>query len=171
MRKMRHSCRWCLGYCQQSKRLEQGVILQWRITPCHYRDKEHLAQTYQIMSNAISARFALLTTICMAMLISHSPLSAAAPKERLALMLSGSQCQEAQQMLEPIFRQTEGVFAVDGASVPGHLLLDVEEGKISAQDMLTVAQTTLGTALSCQVDIMRSCITAPKHTGTEASAK
>lgn len=123
------------------------------------------------MLNVISARFALLTTICMAMLMSHSPLSAAAPKERIALMLSGSQCQEAQQVLEPILRQTKGVFAVDGTSVPGHLLLDVEEGTISAQDLLTVAQTTLGTTLSCQIDIMQSCITAPKHTGAEASAK
>lgn len=123
------------------------------------------------MMNVISARFALLTTICMALLISLPPLSAAAPKERIALMLSGSQCQEAQQTLEPVLRQTEGVFAVDGTSVPGHLLLDVEEGKVSAQDMRRVAQTTLGTALSCQIEIMQSCITAPKHTGAEAPAK
>ncbi|MDP1948747.1 MAG: hypothetical protein Q8L77_14740 [Nitrospirota bacterium] len=107
----------------------------------------------------------------MALLISLPPLSAAAPKERIALMLSGSQCQEAQQTLEPVLRQTEGVFAVDGTSVPGHLLLDVEEGKVSAQDMRRVAQTTLGTALSCQIEIMQSCITAPKHTGAEAPAK
>ena len=123
------------------------------------------------MLNVISARFALLTTICIAMFMSHSPLSAAALKERIALMLSGSQCQEAQQVLEPMLRQTKGVFAVDGTSVPGHLLLDVEEGTISAQDLLSVAQTTLGTTLSCQIDIMQSCITAPKHTGAEASAK
>lgn len=123
------------------------------------------------MLNVVSARFALLTAICTATLLFHSPTSAAAPKERVALMLSGSQCQEAQQTLEPVLRQTAGVFAVDGTSVPGHLLLDVEEGKVSAQDMLTVAQTTLGTALSCQIEIMQSCITAPKHTGAEASAK
>lgn len=123
------------------------------------------------MLNVLSTRFAVLTAICTATLLFHSPIAAAAPKERIALMLSGSQCQEAQQTLEPVLRQTEGVFAVDGTSVPGHLLLDVEEGKISAQAMLTVAQTTLGTALSCQVDIMQSCITAPKHTGAEAPAK
>jgi hypothetical protein len=123
------------------------------------------------MLNVVSARFALLTAICTATLLFHSPISAAAPKERIALMLAGSQCQEAQQTLEPVLRQSEGVFAVDGTSVPGHLLLDVEEGKISAQDMLRVAQTTLGTALSCQIEIMQSCITAPKHTGGETSAK
>lgn len=123
------------------------------------------------MLNVISARFALLAAICTATLFFHSPASAAPPKERIALMLSGAQCQEAQQTVEPVLRQTEGVFAVDGASVPGHLLLDVEEGKVSAQDMLTVAQTTLGTALSCQIDIMQSCITAPKHTGAETSAQ
>jgi hypothetical protein len=123
------------------------------------------------MLNVAPASFLVLTALCMAMLLSQFPVSAAAPKERIALMLSGSQCQEAQPTIETALRQTEGVFAVDGTSVPGHLLLDVEEGTISAQDILTVAQATLGTTLSCQVEIMQSCITAPKHTGEHAPAK
>jgi hypothetical protein len=123
------------------------------------------------MLNVVLAVFALLTALCTATLLSHSPASAGAPKERIALMLTGSHCREAQQTLETVLRQTDGVFAADGNSVPGHLLLDVEEGKTSAQDILTVVQTTLGTAPSCQVEVMQSCITAPKHTGANAPAK
>ena len=86
-------------------------------------------------------------------------------------MLTGPHCREAQQTLETALRQTEGVFAVDGNSVPGHLLIDVEEGKTSAQDILTVVQATIGAALPCQVEVMQSCITAPRLTRTDAPAK
>lgn len=135
------------------------------------QDDEHLAREYTIMLNVALAVFALFTTLCTVTLLSHSPTSAAAPKERIALMLSGSRCREVQQTFETALRQTDGVFAVDGSSVPGHLLIDVEEGKTSAKDILTVAQTTLGTALSCQVELMQSCITASTHTGAHAPAK
>lgn len=135
------------------------------------QDDEHLAREYTIMLNVAWAVFALFTTLCTVTLLSHSPASAGAPKERIALMLSGSRCREVQQTLETALRQTDGVFAVDGTSVTGHLLIDVEEGKISARDTLTIARTALGNALSCQVELMQSCITAPKHTGAEASAK
>ncbi|MDP3595410.1 MAG: hypothetical protein Q8S75_00255, partial [Nitrospirota bacterium] len=121
--------------------------------------------------NVISTRVTLLTAICMATLLFHSPISAAAPKERIALMLTGTDCHGAQQTLVTALQQTDGVFAVDGTSVPGHLLLDVEEGNVSARDMLTVAQTTIGTALSCHIEIMQSCITAPKRTEITAPAK
>ena len=123
------------------------------------------------MLNIAPASFLVFTTLCMATLLSQFPASAAAPKERIALMLTGSQCQEAQQTLETALRQTDGVFAVDGTSVPGHLLLDVEAGKTSAHDILTVVHTTLGTAPSCQIEIMQSCITAPNRTGENAPAK
>ncbi len=117
------------------------------------------------MMNLVSAVFLLLT------LLSFVPASAGAPKERIALMLAGSTCRETQQTLETTLRRTDGVFAVDGTSVPGHLLIDVEEGKTSAQDLLTITQTAIGTDLSCQVEIMRSCITAPEHNRTDAPAK
>ena len=123
------------------------------------------------MLNVALAVFALLTTLCTAMLLSHSPASAGAPRERIALMLTGSHCRETQQNLETALRQTEGVFAVDGSSVPGHLLIDVEEGTTSAHDILTIVHTTIGTALSCQVEIMQSCITAPRLIRTDAPAK
>lgn len=123
------------------------------------------------MLNVVSAGFLFFTTLCTATLLLHPPASAAAPKERIALMLTGSGCREAQQTLVAALRQTDGVFAVDGDSVPGHLLIDVEEGKISAQNIPTVVQTTIGTPLSCQVEVMQSCITAPKLSRTDAPAK
>lgn len=117
------------------------------------------------MLNIILAAFVLLAAL------GFPPASAGTPKERIALLLTGSTCREAQQTIETVLRRTDGVFAIDGASVPGHLLIDVEEGKTSAQDLLTIVQTTIGTDLSCQVEIMRSCITAPEHNRTDAPAK
>ena len=86
-------------------------------------------------------------------------------------MVTGSNCSEVQQTLEAALRKTDGVFAVDGKSVPGHLLIDIVEGKTSEHDLLTVVHTTIGTALSCQVEVMQSCITAPTLIRTDASAK
>ena len=117
------------------------------------------------MLNIILATFVLLAALGL------SPASAAAQQERIALMLAGSTCREAQQTIETVLRRTDGVFAVDGASVPGHLLIDIEEDKTSAQDLLTIVRTAIGADLSCQVEIMRSCITAPGHNRTDAPAK
>lgn len=122
------------------------------------------------MLNVILAAFSLLTALCATTLLSHSPASAGPPKERITLMLTGSGCREAQQAVETTLQQTDGVFAVDGNSIPGHLLIDVEEGKTSAHDILTAVQTT-NTPLSCQVEVIQSCTTAPKLTRTDAPAK
>jgi hypothetical protein len=123
------------------------------------------------MLNVVWAVFELLTALCTAVLLFLSPASAGPPKERIALMLTGPHCREVQQTLETDLRQTEGVFAVDGNSVPGHLLIDVEEGQTSAHDILTVVQKRISTTLPCQVEVMQSCITAPPPTRTGASAK
>lgn len=118
-----------------------------------------------MMINVVSAVLLLLAVL------SFSPVAAGAPNERIALMLTGSTCREIQQKLETTLRHTEGVFAVDGASVPGHLLIDVEEGKTSAQELLTITQAAIGTDLSCRVEVMRSCITAPGHNKTDLPAQ
>lgn len=118
-----------------------------------------------MMMNVVSAVCVLLAVL------SCPPASADAPKERIALMLTGPACREAQQTIETVLRRTDGVFAVDGAGVPEHLLIDVEEGKASAQALRTIVQATIGTDLSCRVEIMRSCITAPEHNKTAAPAK
>lgn len=86
-------------------------------------------------------------------------------------MLTGSNCHEAQQTLETALQKTDGVLAVDGNSIPRHLLIDVEEGKTSTHDILTVVHTTIGAPLSCQVEVMQSCISAPKLTRIDPPAK
>ena len=117
------------------------------------------------MLNRSLARSLLLTALSTATISFHSTVFADSPKERIALMLTGSDCRGALQTLILALQQTDGVFAIDGDSVPGHLLIDVEAGKTSARDMRTVAQTAISTPLSCQVEIMQSCITASKHAG------
>jgi len=122
------------------------------------------------MLNVALAPLTLLSTLwCVTLLYSTAAL-AGPPRERIALMLTGSNCREVQQNLATTLRITDGVFAVDGGSVPQHLLIDIEEGKISTHDILTIVQTSAG-ALSCQIAIMQSCITAPRLTKTNASAK
>ncbi len=115
--------------------------------------------------------FALLTTLCSAGLFSDTPALAGASRERITLMLTGPHCHEAQPPLEAILHDTDGVFAVDGTSIPGHMLLDVERGKISEENILAVVQTTIGTPLSCRVEVMQSCITTPTLTRIDATAK
>lgn len=112
-----------------------------------------------------SAIFGLLA------ILSFSPALAGAPHERIAIMLTGSGCHEIQQTVEPALRHSNGVVAVDGTSVPGHLLIDVEEGKTSAQDLLTVIHASAHNTLSCQIDVMRSCITAPRLAKVQAPDK
>jgi hypothetical protein len=60
---------------------------------------------------------------------------------------------------------------VDGNSVPGHLLVDVIGRNTSAHDILAVVHTTTTVALSCQVEIMQSCITAPRLTRADVPAR
>ncbi|MCX5723444.1 MAG: hypothetical protein NTX84_02780 [Nitrospirae bacterium] len=120
------------------------------------------------MPNVTLAVFTVLAIFGMTTFPSPA---AGAPKERIALMLTGSTCREIQQTIETVLRHTEGVFAVDGASVSGHLLIDVEEGTISAQGLLTITQAAMATDLSCRVEVMRSCITAPGHNRADLPAK
>ena len=105
---------------------------------------------------------ALSAVTCGNILHFSPPASAASPPERIALMLTGSHCRKAQQSVETALRNTDGVFAVDGTSVPGHLLVDVMGEKTSAHDILTVVHTTIAVHLSCQVEVMQSCITATR---------
>lgn len=118
-----------------------------------------------MMLNLLSSVFVLLAALSL------SPASAGAQKQRIALMLTGSHCREEQQALKTTLRQTDGVFFVDGSSVPEHLLVDVEEGKTSAQDILMVVQRAIRAPLSCQIEIMQSCITAPRLAQIDAHTK
>ena len=86
-------------------------------------------------------------------------------------MLTGATCRAMQPLIETALRHSNGVIAVDGTSVPEHLLLDIEVAKTSAQDLLGVVRTIVGSDGSCQADIMQSCITAPTLPPTHESIK
>ena len=111
------------------------------------------------MTIAIVA-IALLAAFCGTTLYAPPPASAGSPKERITLMLTGPTCHKNRQAMEAALRQADGVAAVDGGSVPGHLLLDVEKEKTSTRELLAVVHATVDTHLSCRAEIMQSCITA-----------
>ena len=108
----------------------------------------------------IAVVVALLTTFCATTLYAPPPAPAGSPKERIAFMLTGPTCHKNRQAMEAALRQVDGVAAVDGGSVPGHLLLDVEKEKTSPRELLAVVHATVGTHLSCRAEIMQSCITS-----------
>ena len=119
----------------------------------------------------VSAIIALLSILFGATLISPSPASAGSPRDRITIMLTGSTCREMQHPIETALRHIDGVIAVDSTSVPEHLLLDIEEEKTMARDLLDVVRIIVGSDASCRAEIMQSCITAPKLPPTHESAK
>jgi len=129
------------------------------VAPFKGKERAHHARK-TIMLNIALTTLTLLVT-CSVTLLHIAPALAGNPKERITLMLTGSSCREAQQTFETALRKTDGVFAVDGNSVPGHLLIDVQEGKTSPHDIVTVLYRSTHVPLSCQVEVMQSCITAP----------
>ena len=86
-------------------------------------------------------------------------------------MLTGPSCRERQHPLDTALRLVDGVIAVDNTSVPEHLLLDIEEEKTSARNLLDAVRAIVGSDSSCQAEIMQSCITAPKPAHTHESSK
>jgi len=140
------------------------------VAPFKGKERAHHARK-TIMLNIALTTLTLLVTFCSVTLLYIAPALAGNPKERITLMLTGSSCREAQQTFETALRKTDGVFAVDGNSVPGHLLIDVQEGKTSPHDIVTVLYRSTHVPLSCQVEVMQSCITAPTLTRPDASVK
>lgn len=134
-------------------------------------ERAHHAHKKRITLNIALTTLAFLVTFCSVTLLHRTTALADAPRERITLMLVGPSCREAQQTFETALRQTDGVFAVDGNSVPEHLLIDVEGGKTSPHDIVTVVYRSTHVPLSCQVEVMQSCITAPRLTRTDASVK
>jgi hypothetical protein len=80
--------------------------------------------------------------------------------ERVTLMLNGSSCELSHPGIEEALKELPGVRTVDGHSIPGHLLIDVEKGRVTA-DELAHRVIEFSTAQSpCQASVMQSCITA-----------
>lgn len=77
-------------------------------------------------------------------------------------MVAGSECDSFSRDIETALRELPGVRFLDGRSLPGHLLIDVDPEQVTADDVVrrvaeietTIVQT------SCRADVMQSCITA-----------
>ncbi len=79
---------------------------------------------------------------------------------RIALSVNGEACDRQRAAIETVLRQLPGVRAVDVRSVPGHILVDVEEGRITADAVAAAANGLTAQGGSCTAQEMKSCITA-----------
>ncbi|HET9960937.1 MAG TPA: hypothetical protein VFQ34_01260 [Nitrospiraceae bacterium] len=89
-----------------------------------------------------------------------SPQPSAAAQERIALAFEQTSCSS---RLDELIRRMRGqhvVRAVDSSSVPGHILIDVERGKVSPEELQEMWNRWAGELTTCRVEIMKSCITA-----------
>jgi len=95
--------------------------------------------------------------LALALLVINQQAFAEPGTERITLMLSGIGCETLRDQLPGILGGSEGVLAVDGRSIPGHLLVDVERGRVTGEQLVhRVAEM----ATACQAGVMESCITA-----------
>ena len=101
----------------------------------------------------------LLVISSINILVSH-PTFAESTVERVTLMLTGSECGSSLSHIEAALRELPGVRALDGYSIPGHMLIDVDKGRVTADELAHMV-TELSMAQSpCQASVMESCITA-----------
>lgn len=90
-----------------------------------------------------------------------SPRSFAQPAvERITLMLNGSACELNHPDIEAALLKLPGVRSVDGHSIPGHLLIDVEKDRVTADELARRVIELPGAQSLCQASVMQSCITA-----------
>ena len=81
-------------------------------------------------------------------------------QERVALSLSGPECSTQHPSIVAALTKVPGVDRVDSTSVPEHTLVDLQRGSVAPEELLAVARRALAGGLRCQVDIMKSCISA-----------
>ena len=89
-----------------------------------------------------------------------SPVNAGTSHERVALFLSGQDCPSFSRSLAAELAQVPGVTRVEPDSVPDHVLIDVVSGRVAPEDLLAAARRHLRPDTHCQVEIMKSCISA-----------
>lgn len=88
------------------------------------------------------------------------PYHAFAKEERITLMLTGPACTQSHGAIGKTLEQTAGVRHVDLQAVPGHALVDIEAGTVTAETLENHVNDILTTHPSCRAEIMKSCISA-----------
>ena len=97
----------------------------------------------------------LLSVGCLA-----SPVNADTSRERVALFLSGQGCLSSRGTIAAEVAQVPGVTRVDVESVPDHALVDVVSGAVTPEELLAAARRPTLKGARCEVEIMKSCISA-----------
>jgi cation transport ATPase len=84
--------------------------------------------------------------------------------ERVALMLSGSDCASSQQQIVSALEQQTGVLRADQDLMPDHVLVDIVRQQVTEETVAAIANAAIGGG-QCRAEIMKSCITAelPSH--------
>ena len=87
-------------------------------------------------------------------------LAVSASLERIPLQLNGSTCPARHAEIATILSATPGVRSVDFTLLSDHVLVDVDSGMLSGQDLLQTIQPVLMADGNCSLTVMQSCITA-----------
>jgi hypothetical protein len=85
--------------------------------------------------------------------------TAEAGMTRVAIMLNGEGCAVQRQMATDALSKISGVVNVDGRTIPDHLLVDVQGGDVTADQLLRTVNDMLSLT-PCKAEEMKSCITA-----------
>jgi hypothetical protein len=78
---------------------------------------------------------------------------------RISIVLIGVGCAGQRPALADQLNRVPGIVSVDGHSVPDHLLIDVEDGTPTAEQLVSRLNDAL-TSKPCKAEEMKSCITA-----------
>ena len=80
--------------------------------------------------------------------------------ERVALMLTGAECPEQRNRIAIALSEFSAVRRVEFETVPDHVLVDVVSGAVSAEALQQAVQRGMGESRGCQVEVLKSCISA-----------
>ena len=92
-------------------------------------------------------------------LFMHNAVRAESTHERVALMLSGSDCASSQQQIVSALEQQTGVLRADQDLMPDHVLVDIVREQVTEETIVAIAKAAIGRG-QCWAEIMKSCITA-----------
>jgi arginine deiminase len=79
--------------------------------------------------------------------------------DRVALLLSGTDCPSVRDMVTTALRQQTGVLQVDPNLVPDHVLIDIVRAHQTEEALTAIANQAIGGG-QCRAEVMKSCITA-----------
>jgi hypothetical protein len=82
------------------------------------------------------------------------------PVERIALFVSGSDCQLSQPAIIGPLERLEGVAKVEAEVIPDHLLVDHDGLRWTGEELAGFVNGLAGLHGRCRAAVMKSCITA-----------